>query len=272
MDQQSLDNITSSEYIIVKNLSMHFYHGKKSLQVLDRLTFSVERNSFVAIVGPNGCGKTTLLYLIAGLYVSSGGNIIIDGKIVNGKTGLNRALVFEDYALFPWYTIYENTEFPLIINNFDSEIRGKRVKELLEFMGLWSFRKSYPTTISKGMQQKVALARALALDPPILLLDDPFSALDAQTRILFQRELLEIWQETKKTVILVTHSIDEAIFLSNKVIVLTARPARVKDIVAVDLPHRELDVQFSGKFVELKNRIWKSIKPEAEHSLREGRQ
>lgn len=206
-----------------------------SLVVLDHVTFDVKDKEFVCILGSSGCGKTTLLRLIAGLDVAQAGSIILDGEEIHG-TSPKVGMVFQEYSLFPWRTVIDNIAFGLEMRGIPKEERYRIAERYLELVNLVQFRGSYPSELSGGMRQRVAVARALTLDPVLLLMDEPFGALDAQTRNMLQKELLDIWEETKKTIVFITHSVDEAVFLSDRIIVLTPRPGRICRIFEVSLP------------------------------------
>jgi len=205
------------------------------LEVLDHISFDVRDKEFVCILGSSGCGKTTLLRLIAGLDSATSGTILLDGEAIQGpnpKVGM----VFQEYSLFPWRTVIDNISFGPEMLGISKEERYRSAEHYLELVNLSQFRDSYPSELSGGMRQRVAVARALAVEPVLLLMDEPFGALDAQTRNMLQKELLDIWEATKKTVIFITHSVDEAVFLADRVIVLTPRPGRICRILDLHLP------------------------------------
>jgi NitT/TauT family transport system ATP-binding protein len=206
-------------------------HGSETPALVD-INLRIEEGEFVCLLGPSGCGKSTLLKIIAGLIPATSGRITINGKPVSGP-GPERAVVFQDYALFPWMTVRDNVEFGLEARKLPLAERREVSKRLLKVVGLSDFAERFPHQLSGGMKQRVSIARALAVDPSLLLMDEPFGALDAQTRQLLQDELLRIWREYRKTVVFVTHSIEEAIYLSDRIVVMTARPGRVKQIVKV---------------------------------------
>ncbi|MEO2240654.1 MAG: ABC transporter ATP-binding protein [Euryarchaeota archaeon] len=206
------------------------------LLVLNGLTFEVAKGEFFAIVGPSGCGKTTLLRIIAGLEDYDEGRVLVDGEEVTGP-GPDRAMVFQEYAIFPWKTVLENVMFPPLMQGEDREEAERIARWCLKVVpGLEGFEDAYPRQLSGGMKQRVAIARALAANPKILLMDEPFAAVDAQTRNQLQEELLKIWQKTGQTILLVTHNVEEAVFLADRVMVLSQRPAEIVDIVEIDLP------------------------------------
>ena len=227
------------------------------------LGFTVGENEFVSIVGPSGCGKSTLLYIIAGFIAPTSGAVLIDGTPVRGP-GPDRGIVFQEYALFPWRTVQDNISYGLEEKGVADDEVQRIVGKYLRLMGLEEFRHKYPRELSGGMKQRVALARTLAYEPDVLLMDEPFGALDAQTRELQQDELLAIWREKKKTVLFVTHSVEEAVYLSERVIIMTARPGRIKGVVDIELDrscHRE-DVVTSPEFARLRNRVWLEVREE----------
>ncbi len=206
-----------------------------SLVVLDHVTFDVRDKEFVCILGSSGCGKTTLLRLIAGLDSAQAGTIFLDGEEIR-STNPKVGMVFQEYSLFPWRTVIDNIAFGLEMKGMPKEERYRIAGRYLDLVNLSQFRDSYPSELSGGMRQRVAVARALALDPVLLLMDEPFGALDAQTRNKLQTELLDIWEETKKTIVFITHSVDEAVFLSDRIIVFTPRPGRICRVFDVPLP------------------------------------
>ncbi len=228
------------------------------LEILEKVTFSVGKGEFLCMVGPSGCGKTTLLKCIAGLRTYHG-EIFIEGE---KSAGISKKIgyVFQEFSLFPFRTVKGNMEFGMEIQKRPKEEREKTVKDLLDLIRLHGFEQAYPHELSGGMQKKVAIARALATDPGILLMDEPFVSLDAQTRNMLQKELLRIWQKTQKTIVFVTHNVDEAVFLADRVIVLTKRPATIKREFPVDLK-RERD-RTSLEFVEIRKKVLKELEVE----------
>jgi NitT/TauT family transport system ATP-binding protein len=209
--------------------------GFDDLEVIKDLNLKVADDEFVSFIGPSGCGKTTILRLIAGLEEPTSGEIYEDDSLVESP-GSDRGVVFQEFALFPWRTVIKNIEFGLEMKGIPKEKRREIALEFIDLVNLEGFEDAYPKELSGGMKQRVGIARALANDPDVLLMDEPFGSLDAQTRNIMQRELLRIWQKRSKTVIFVTHSVDEALYLSDRVIVLTARPATVKKDFKIDLP------------------------------------
>jgi sulfonate transport system ATP-binding protein len=220
----------------IRDLNQSFAKDDGSrLVVLDNVTFDVKDKEFVCILGSSGCGKTTLLRMIAGLDTAESGSIFLDRQEIRG-TSPKVGMVFQEYSLFPWRTVIDNIAFGLEMQGMAREERYRIAEHYLNLVNLAQFRDNFPSELSGGMRQRVAVARALALDPVLLLMDEPFGALDAQTRNMLQQELLEIWEKTKKTIIFITHSVDEAVYLSDRIIVLTPRPGRVCRIFPVDLP------------------------------------
>ena len=251
--------------LAIENVSRIFPGVRRGAptRALEPTDFAVADNDFVTILGPSGCGKSTLLRLIAGLDRPSTGRIMLDGARVSAP-GADRGMVFQSYTLFPWLTVADNVAFGLREKGVAREQRDAVVREWLGRIGLTGFEHHYPKQLSGGMQQRTAIARALANDPAILLLDEPFGALDNQTRALMQELLLGIWERERKTVLFVTHDIEEAIFLASRVIVMTARPGRIKADVAIDLPHpRHYTIKTSPEFSALKARLTEEIRVEA---------
>ncbi|HEY3714150.1 MAG TPA: ABC transporter ATP-binding protein [Jatrophihabitantaceae bacterium] len=232
-----------------------------ALTALDHVSLDIPSGQFLVLVGPSGSGKTTLLDLLSGLSAPSSGQVLVDGRPVTGP-GLDRAVVFQQYALFPWRTARGNVEFGLSASGVRRRDRGARADEFLDLVGLAAFADRYPHELSGGMKQRVAIARSLACDPRVLLMDEPFAALDAQTREQLQDELLRIWRATGKTVVFVTHAIEEAVYLGQRVAVLTARPGRIKRIVDVDLGDREGDVRSAPAFVAHRHELWSLLHDE----------
>jgi NitT/TauT family transport system ATP-binding protein len=221
--------------VIIKGLSKKYTSQGAAVPALVDINLAIEEGEFICLLGPSGCGKSTLLKIIAGLIPASSGKITINDKPIDGP-GPERAVVFQDYALFPWMTVRDNIEFGLEARRVPAALRRETSTKLLGVVGLSDFAERFPHHLSGGMKQRVSIARALAVDPSLLLMDEPFGALDAQTRQGLQDELLRIWREYKKTVIFVTHSIEEAIYLSDRIVVMTARPGRIKEIVTIAEP------------------------------------
>ena len=233
------------------------------LLAVDGATLVIDEGEFVAMVGPSGCGKTTLLNALDGLIPISSGSLTLRGRPITAP-GRDRAMVFQQPSLLPWRTVVGNIAYGLEIQHIDKREARERARGFVELVGLAGFEDSYPLELSGGMQQRVNLARALAVDPEVLLLDEPFAALDAQTRETMQLELLRVWSETRKTALFVTHDIVEAVYLADRVFVFTARPGRVKEVVRVDLERpRDLRIKLDPRFVAIQTRIWDSIREEA---------
>lgn len=243
----------------------HLHKQFGDLLALNDVNLDVSAGEFVCLVGPSGCGKTTLLRIVAGLMEADLGDIRIGGKPVT-RPGADRGFVFQSDCLLPWRTILRNTQIGLEINGrLDGDSR-EHVRALLKLVGLEGFERYYPWQLSGGMRQRVNLARALAINPQVLLMDEPFSALDAQTREIMQTEMLRIWTSGRKTVLFITHQIDEAVFLADRVVVLGRRPGRIKELVSIDLPRpRQLSLKRTPEFVAYVDRIWSLI----EHDVRE---
>lgn len=236
--------------------------GKAPVVAVEGVDLDVYENEFLSIVGPSGCGKSTFLYMVAGLLEISSGDLRMDNQPILGP-GPDRGMVFQHFALFPWRTVLGNICYGLEEQGLPKAERLQEAARLIEQVGLQGFEDSYPNQLSGGMRQRVALARTLAFDPEILLMDEPFGALDAQTRMLMQEELLELWSERKKTVIFVTHDVREAVYLSDRVAIMTARPGRIKKIVDTKLPaSSEGNFSESREFIDKVNEIWSLVREE----------
>jgi NitT/TauT family transport system ATP-binding protein len=236
--------------------------GAASLVAVADVGFTIEPGEFVSIIGPSGCGKSSLLYLINGISKPTSGSILVNGTPVT-KPSAQRALVFQDAGLLPWNSILTNVAMGLQIKNVPKAEREKRAAALLKLVGLDGFGSKLPHQLSGGMRQRAGIARALCVDPEILLMDEPFGALDAQTRQLMGAELLRIWRQSGKTIVFVTHDLDEAVFLADRVIVMSARPSRVLDEVRIDLPRpRPLDIVNSEEFRVKREHIWRLLEKE----------
>ncbi|MEW1749719.1 ABC transporter ATP-binding protein [Streptomyces angustmyceticus] len=232
-------------------------HGEDEFTALDGVDLRIDAGEFVVVVGPSGCGKSTLLDLLGGLARPTAGRILLDGRPVSGP-GLDRGIVFQQYALLPWRTALGNVEFGLEATGVPRRERAARAREYLDLVGLSGFEHRHPHELSGGMRQRVAIARSLAYDPDVLLMDEPFAALDAQTRELLQDELLRIWQRTKKTVVFITHGIEEAVYLGGRVAVMTSRPGRIKQVVPIGFDSRTEtdDLRSSPEFARYRHEIW----------------
>ncbi len=238
-------------------------HKGQRTQALLPVDFEVRDNDFVTILGPSGCGKSTLLRIVAGLDHATSGRVLLDGVPVEGP-GADRGMVFQSYTLFPWLTIEQNIRFGLRERGMPEAQQKERAAYFIAKVGLRGFEQHFPKQLSGGMQQRTAIARALANDPKILLMDEPFGALDNQTRVLMQELLLGIWEAERKTVLFVTHDIDEAIFMANRVAVFSARPGRIKTELAVQLAHpRHYTIKTSPEFMDLKARLTEEIRAES---------
>jgi NitT/TauT family transport system ATP-binding protein len=247
----------------VVGLRKTYARDGRTLEVLDLEHLAVADGEFVTIVGPSGCGKSTLLHILGGFVRADAGQIRVHGREV-AAPGPDRGMVFQEFALFPWRTVAGNVGWALEVQAMPAAERAAIVDRHLELTGLREFRDHLPGELSGGMKQRVALARVLAFDPEVLLMDEPFGALDAQTRETMQEELTRLWERTGKTILFVTHDIEEAAYLGDRVIVLTARPARIREDVVVDLPRpRDIEVRKSVAFLEWRNHVGDLIRSEA---------
>ena len=248
----------------------HEYYQPRTggrLLALENINLQVDDGEFVTIVGPSGCGKTTFINLCDGLLKPTAGRIDIDGVAVTGP-GTDRGMVFQDSCLMPWRTVFKNVIFGLECQGLDNAEGTSRAKEFIKLVGLAGFEEHYPHELSGGMQQRCNLARALTVDPKILIMDEPFAALDAQTREIMQSELLRIWRESQKTVLFITHQINEAIYLADRVIVFAARPGRVKATIKIDIPRpRELSVKRDPSFLKYEDQVWNLIEEEVKKTM-----
>ena len=236
------------------------YEGRNGRMVaLNGIDLDIMENEFVCVVGPSGCGKSTLLNIIAGLLPATSGSVYVDGKKVEG-TGTERGVVFQQYALFPWLTVMKNVMFGLKLKGMSDEAAREVAMKYIKMVELEEFVNAYPKELSGGMKQRVAIARAYAVQPEVLLMDEPFGALDAQTRTQLQSELIKTWQEEKKTCFFITHDVEEAVILATKVIIMSARPGRIKKIVDINLPYpRTQELKMELKFLDLKSYIWGEV-------------
>ena len=250
-------------------LRMEYYQPRTGgrLLALDNVNLAVEEGEFVTIVGPSGCGKTTFINIADGLLKPTGGKIMLDGIEVKGP-GLDRAMVFQDPCLLPWRTVLKNVLFGMECQGRDGAKEKDRALKFIKLVGLSGFEDHYPHELSGGMQQRCNLARALTVDPEILIMDEPFAALDAQTREIMQMELLRIWNEARKTVLFITHQINESIYLADRVIVFGARPGRVKDVLKIDIPRpRKLSVKRDKQFLDYEDKLWNLIEEEVKKTM-----
>ena len=237
------------------------YEGRNGKTVaLNGVNLDIYDNEFICVVGPSGCGKSTLLNIIAGLHEATSGEVLVDGVKVEG-TGVDRGVVFQQYALFPWLTVKKNVLFGLKLKKDLTEAQREEIAmKYIKMVGLEKFVDAYPKELSGGMKQRVAIARAYAVNPSLLLMDEPFGALDAQTRTQLQTELLKTWEEERKTCFFITHDVEEAILLASRVIVMSARPGRIKEIIDIDIPYpRDQESKMLPRFTELKNYVWNMV-------------
>ena len=247
----------AASHIRIEDLTVAYQKPKAAgtLIAVSNANLDITRGTFVTIVGPSGCGKSSLLLSIAGLVQPASGCVLVNGKRVSGP-GRDRAVVFQDFALMPWRTVLDNVRFGLELHRWSGEDLTARARRYVELVGLKGFEHYHPHQLSGGMQQRVGIARALAVDPEILLLDEPFGSLDAQTRDEMGSELLAIWEQNKKTALFVTHGIDEAIFLADQIVVMAKNPGRITEIITVDLPRpRTIEAMDSKLFIEYRRRI-----------------
>jgi NitT/TauT family transport system ATP-binding protein len=249
--------------VTVAGLEKVYGEGAEQTKAIEDLSFEVDGGEFLSVVGPSGCGKSTLLYLIAGFLETSSGTIAVDGDPIDGP-GTDRGVVFQDYALFPWRTVMGNVTYGLEETGVPADEREARAQRFIDMMDLTGFENKYPKELSGGMKQRVALARTLAYDPKILLMDEPFGALDQPLRESLQDHLLDIWSDLGKTVIFITHDVEEAVYLSERVLIMTRHPGTKKSIREVDLDHslsRE-EIITTDTFTRTKNAVWKSLREE----------
>ena len=248
--------------IVIRNVSKTFRRAKETtgVQALQHVSLDIKPNTFVSLVGPSGCGKTTLLRMLNGLIAPDTGEILIGGE--PPRPGPHMGFVFQSFRLMPWRTIRDNVSFPVELDGMDAKERAERADHYLDMVGLTRFADAFPNELSGGMKQRAALARALIAEPHYLLMDEPFASLDAQTREFMQIELMKIWNRHKSIVVFVTHSVDEAVLLSDQIVLLRPRPGQVAEILSVDLPHPrwEYDVRERREFVELRRHLWERIK------------
>jgi NitT/TauT family transport system ATP-binding protein len=256
-----MDGDAMTACIEIRDLSKVFSSDKRRVVALDGFDMDVADGEFVCLLGPSGCGKTTVLRIVAGLEPATGGSVMVHGKQIS-SAGPERGMVFQEFALFPWRTVRKNIEFGLEIRGVAEKERHEISSRLVDLVGLEGFEDSHPDELSGGMRQRVGIARALANEPAVLLMDEPFGSLDAQTRNLMQRELLRIWSATKKTVLFVTHSVDEAVFLADRIMVMTARPGKIREVIPVSLP-RPRD-RTSAEFIAVRGKVLAELDEEFE--------
>ena len=254
--------------IVFDHVGRRFRRDGREFPALEDVSFEVHSKEFVAIVGPSGCGKTTCLRMAAGLEFPSSGSVTVGGKPVTGP-GPDRSVVFQQFALFPWKSVTENIDFGLRAAKVPAEERRSRIERYIKLMGLQGYESAFPHQLSGGMQQRVAIARSYVLDPDVLLMDEPFGALDAQTRVVMQEELIKLARESPRTVLFITHAVDEAVYLADRVVVMSCRPGKIGEIIDVagvrrreswDRHERIEDVMDEESFVHLRTRIWRLLR------------
>jgi NitT/TauT family transport system ATP-binding protein len=251
----------------LRNISMIYSQRGRRFAALRDISLDVVTGQFISIVGASGCGKTTLLRIVDGLITPSRGGVSVDGEAVT-RPGPDRGFVFQQDALFPWRTVLDNVIFGLEVQGRSKRDARERAHALIQLVGLSGFEQHFPHELSGGMRQRANLARALTIDPDVLLMDEPFASLDAQTREIMQSELLRIWRSNRKTVLFVTHQIDEAVYLADRVVVMTSRPGQIKAVLDVDIPRpRDLAVKRTPRFLELVDAIWRMIEEEVKAAL-----
>ena len=245
--------------IEISGVTQEFEKEDGKFLALDTVNLNVEQNEFICVVGPSGCGKTTLLNIIAGLCKPTTGTVKVRGELVTGP-GKGKGVVFQQYALYPWLTVEKNVEFGMRMKGVPKAERAEIAKKYIDLVGLSKFAKAYPKELSGGMKQRVAIARAYATAPEVLLMDEPFGALDAQTRAQLQENLLKTWEQERKTCFFITHDVEEAVLLATKIIIMSAGPGHITEIVPVTLPYpRTQQTKLTSEFNELKNQIWNKV-------------
>jgi NitT/TauT family transport system ATP-binding protein len=251
----------------LRNISMLYTQRGRRFEAIRDVSIAVDAGEFISLVGASGCGKTTLLRIVDGLITPTRGEVSVDGTPVT-RPGPDRGFVFQQDALFPWRTVLDNVIFGLEVQGRKKSEARTRADDLIRLVGLRGFEQHFPHELSGGMRQRANLARALTIDPDVLLMDEPFASLDAQTREIMQSELLRIWRSNRKTVMFVTHQIDEAVYLADRVVVMTSRPGQIKAVLDVDIPRpRDLSVKRTPRFLELVDEIWKMIEEEVKAAL-----
>ena len=262
--------VNGSAHIVIDQVSHEYRPARgRAVLALDNVSLTVSDREFVALLGPSGCGKSTLLYLVGGFLPVEHGRIAVEDQPIAGP-GPDRGIVFQHFALFPWKTVLQNVLYGPEKLGLPKDERERRARDFIDLVGLAGFEDSYPSQLSGGMKQRAAIARTLAVDPRILLMDEPFGALDAQTRSLMQDELLRIWQRSRKTVIFVTHDVQEAVFLAERIAVMSARPGRVKEIVEVGFDKNDPDLLRTPQFLEMVDHVWNLVRGEAIQAQRSG--
>jgi len=262
--------VNGSAHIVIDRVSHEYRPARgRSVLALDNVSLAVRDREFVALLGPSGCGKSTLLYLVGGFLPVEAGAIVVEEKPVSGP-GPDRGIVFQHFALFPWKTVLQNVLYGPEKLGLPRDERERRARDFIDLVGLAGFEDSYPSQLSGGMKQRAAIARTLAIDPRVLLMDEPFGALDAQTRSLMQDELLRIWQRSRKTVIFVTHDVHEAVFLAERIAVMSARPGHVKEIVEIGFDKNDPDLLRTPQFLEMVDHVLNLVRSEAIQAQRSG--
>lgn len=249
----------NSRKIVLQDVHKSFRHGDADVEVFGGVTLSIDEGEFVCVVGPTGCGKTTMLNIIAGLERATSGVVRVDGKDVRGP-GPERGVVFQQYALFPWLTARQNVEFALSLGGVPRADLAEKARYYLSAVGMLEYENVLPKQMSGGMKQRVAIARAYAGEPSVLLMDEPFGALDAQTKVLMQQDLFDTWTKLTRTVFFITHDVEEAVFLGQRILVLSRRPATIVAEIPVHLPReRKEEMRFTKAFADIKNQVWRLL-------------
>ena len=243
----------------IRDIERIYQSSRGPVKALNHINLQIYENEFVCVVAPSGCGKSTLLNIMAGMYKATGGEVLVDGEKVEDPS-TERGVVFQQYALFPWLTVKKNIMYGLKNKKMNREQAEKAAEKYIKMVGLDEFSGSYPKELSGGMKQRVAIARAFAMNPQLLLLDEPFGALDAQTRAQLQSDLLDTWEQEQKTCFFITHDVEEAVLLAQRVVIMSSRPARIKRIVEIDIPYpRNQETKMDPRFMEIKNEIWSEV-------------
>jgi len=260
--------MTELTKIEIRDVQHVYQSDLSSVTALGNVNLTVRDGEFVALLGPSGCGKSSLLRIVAELLRPTAGSVVIHSSPANENGRAKTALVFQEYALFPWRTVLDNVAFPLQMRGVARHEGLSRAREVLARVGLQPFARAYPHQLSGGMRQRVGIARALAAQPEVLLMDEPFGALDAQTRTVLQEELLRVWESERKTVLYVTHSIDEAVYMSDRIVLLTARPGRIKAEYSVELPRpRNMEMRAWSSYTKLSLEIWSALRDEVDMAM-----
>ncbi len=264
-----MSDINPTPALRIQNVSKHFETGKGIVTAVDHVSLDIKQGEFISIIGPSGCGKSTLMNMIGGLLTEYDGSILLDGKPVRGCQP-EIGMVFQEESTFPWRTALDNVAFPLEAAGIAKDKRHARAHELLDLVGLTGFENHFPSELSGGMRQRIAIARTLAFQPRILLMDEPFAALDEQTRLLLGDKVVQIQQQLKQTTLLITHNIAEAVQLSDRVLIMTFRPGRIKRVIEINLPRpRSSEMVGSEKFASYVAEIWADLRQEASKGLKE---